>query len=168
MIAPHPQYSTRDPEINLIVGLSPLALIYLEFRWFMTRVKCWWKHLCDKLAAGPLPCTGLGAHGDEYSGMPSGPPDPVRQRRLLTQKAWGPNNQGEWRHFPYIQHHYTGLITPTIVGGDNKNRQTDKQTNTRPHTRTRAYTHTHTHTRPYNHTGGGRAGQRMILRAPSS
>ena len=104
----------------LIAGLSLLALFYLEFRWFMTRVKCWWKRLCGKLAAGPLPCTGLGAHRDEYSGMPSGPPDPVRQRRLLTQKAWGPYNQGEWRHFPHIQHHHTGLITPTIVGGGNK------------------------------------------------
>ena len=89
---------------HLIAGLSPLALFYLEFRWFMTRVKCWWKRLRGKLAAGPLPCTGLGAHRDEYSGMPSGPPDPVRQRRLLTQKAWGPYNQGEWRHFPHIQH----------------------------------------------------------------
>ena len=130
--------------------MSPLALFYLEFRWFMTRVKCWSKSLCGKLAAGPLPCTVLGAHQDEYSGMPSGPPDPVRWRRLLTQKAWGPHNQGEWRHFPHIQHHHTGLITPTIVGRGNKNKQTTKQT--KEHTATHTHIHTHTHTYMYTHT----------------
>ena len=100
---------------SLIAGLSLLALFYLEFHWFMTRVKCRWKRLCGKLAAGLLPCTGLGAHRDEDSEMPTGSPDPVHQRRLLMQKAWGPYNQGEWRHFLHIQHHHTGLIMPTIV-----------------------------------------------------
>ena len=104
-----------------------------DFRWTMTRVKCWRKLLSGELAAGPPPCTRLG--GPERGVLWLSLQSQCSSRRLLTLKAWDPYHQGEWRHFPRIQHPHQGLITPT--------KSAEKTPN--------VHTHTHTHTHICTH-----------------